>query len=122
MNLKTPIDDYIDQQPEAVHERLLTLRSLVKELVPGATEKLSWGMPTFSLHGILVQFAAHKNHIGFYPGPDAIARFQADISGMKWAKGSVQFQNKDPLPLELVRKMVLFRVEENMARAPKRKK
>ena len=71
-------------------------------------------MPTFVLHGNLVHFAAHKNHIGFYPAPSGIDAFKNELSGYKGAKGSVQFPIKKPMPYELISKIVKFRVAENI--------
>ena len=89
----------------------------IKESAPDAEEKISYQMPTFALHGNLVHFAAHKNHIGFYPTPSGIEAFKDELSEYKWAKGSVQFPLEKPLPYDLVSKIVKFRVAENIKRA-----
>ena len=75
---------------------------------------MSWQMPTFVMHGNLVHFAAHKNHIGLYPAPSGIDAFKNELSGYKSAKGSVQFPIDKPLPYEIISKIVKFRVAENM--------
>lgn len=112
-NAVSTIDEYMIQFPIEIQTILTELRAFITELVPEATQKISYQMPTFYLYGNLVHFAAHKNHIGFYPAPSAIEAFQEELSKYKWAKGSVQFPLKEPMPYELIKKMVLFRVEEN---------
>lgn len=107
------LEEYILQFPIEIQTILRELRAFIEELVPEATQKISYQMPTFYLYGNLVHFAAHKNHIGFYPAPSAIEAFQDEISRYKWAKGSVQFPLNEPMPYELIKKMVLFRVKEN---------
>ena len=111
------IDEYILQFPPEVQEILKTLRNVIKESAPDAVEKISWQMPTFAFHGNLVHFAAHKNHIGFYPAPSGISAFEKELSEYKGAKGSVQFPLEKPLPYELISKIVKFRVAENMKQA-----
>lgn len=111
------IDEYILQFPHDVQEILNTLRKVIKEAAPDAEEKISWRMPTFALHGNLVHFAAHKNHIGFYPAPSGIDAFKDELSEYKGAKGSVQFPLSMPMPYELISKIVKFRVAENIKNA-----
>ncbi|KAB1440631.1 iron chaperone [Candidatus Galacturonibacter soehngenii] len=112
-NAVSTIDEYMLQFPIEIQTILTELRAFITKLVPEATQKISYQMPTFYLYGNLVHFAAHKNHIGFYPAPSAIEAFQEELSKYKWAKGSVQFPLKEPMPYDLIKKMVLFRVEEN---------
>lgn len=114
------IDTYIDQFPNDVQARLQQLRKTILKLAPGATEAMSYQIPTFKLNGNLVHFAAFKKHIGFYPGAAGIAAFQDELAGYKSAKGSVQFPLDQALPLDLVKKIVKFRVIQNLA-APKKK-
>lgn len=117
MEVKTvpaTIDEYILQFPPEVQTKLNCMRQIIKESAPDATEKISWQMPTFVLHGNLVHFAAHKNHIGFYPAPSAIEAFKQELAEYKGAKGSVQFPIDKPLPYELISRMVKFRVAENI--------
>jgi len=111
------IDNYIEQFPPEVQEILNTIRKVIKESAPDAEEKISYQMPTFALHGNLVHFAAYRNHIGFYPAASGIAEFKQELSEYKGAKGSVQFPINIPLPLELISKIVKFRVAENLKRA-----
>lgn len=114
------IDQYIAQFENTVQQLLITMRSTINKVVPEAQECINYGMPTFKLNGNLVHFAGYKNHIGFYPTPSAISAFATEISEYKWAKGSVQFPIDEPLPLDLIRRMVEFRVKENLAK-PKAK-
>lgn len=94
------IDKYILQFSPEIQEILKTLRKVIKEAAPDSEEKISWEMPTFVLRGNLVHFAAHKNHIGFYPAPSGIEAFKHELSEYKGAKGSVQFPIKKPIPYE----------------------
>jgi uncharacterized protein YdhG (YjbR/CyaY superfamily) len=111
------IDEYIATFPDDMQRRLQELRATIKAAAPGATEKISYQLPTFFLKGNLVHFAAFKNHIGFYPTPSGIEAFQSELSAYKGAKGSVQFPLDIPLPLDLVRRIVEFRVAENLRNA-----
>lgn len=98
------------------------MRRVIKESAPDAEEKISWRMPTFVLHGNLVHFAAHKNHIGFYPGSSGIDAFKDKLSEYKGSKGAVQFPIGKPLPYELISEIVKFRVAENTEQAQSRAK
>ena len=111
------IDAYIAMFPSDIQERLNELRATIKEAAPEAEEVISYQMPTFKYHGILVYFAAFKNHIGFYPTVSGIQTFKKELSVYKGAKGSVQFPHKEPLPLGLIAKIVKFRVRENLEKA-----
>lgn len=111
------IDEYIAMFPKDTQKILEELRATIRAAVPDAKEKISYQMPTFDLKGNLVHFAAHKNHIGFYPQPSGIQAFKKELSIYKGAKGSVQFPIDEPLPLELISKIVKFRVAENLKRA-----
>lgn len=109
------VDEYIAKFPKDVRDVLEELRRVIREAAPEAEEAISYGMPAFKLHGrSLVFFAAWKNHVGFYPGgPSAIEAFKKELSPYKHAKGSIQFPLDKPIPFDLVRKMVKFRVKEN---------
>lgn len=122
MKKPTTIDEYIASFPKDVQQLLKQFRSAVKEVAPDAEETISYGIPAFKWNGLLVWFAAHKNHIGFYPRASAIAAFQKELSKYKNAKGSVQFSIDKPLPISLIKKMVKFRVKENSMRAKPKKK
>jgi len=113
MNKTETIDEYIQQFPEDIQVVLLKLREVIKETAPEATEKISWDMPTFVLHGNLIHFACFKHHIGLYPGVDAIVAFKERISEYKNSKGTVQFPLSKPLPIDLIKEIVLFNVKAN---------
>jgi len=107
------IDEYIMTFPNEVQSALKELREAIKTAAPDAVEKISYQMPAFWQKGNLVYFAAYKKHIGFYPTAGGIEAFKKELSVYKGAKGSVQFPMDRPLPLELIRKIVKFRVVEN---------
>ncbi len=108
------IDEYITQFPDEIKERLEIIRALVHKIAPEATERISYGIPTFYLNGNLVHFAGYKTHIGFYPGAKGVATFLDDVEGKyKYSKGTIQFSLKEELPIDLIEKIVKFRTEEN---------
>lgn len=109
------VDEYIRRFPAEVQSLLELVRQSIRQSAPGATEKMSYGIPTFILNGNLVHFAAYKNHIGFYPGSDGIAHFRTELSQYESAKGSVRFPLDEPIPIALIEKIVQFRVKQNLA-------
>jgi uncharacterized protein YdhG (YjbR/CyaY superfamily) len=113
----TTINEYIAQFPQNVQQILEKIRTLIKETAPEAVEKISYAMPGFYLNGMLVWFAGHENYIGFYPTGSGIEAFKKEVSAYKWSKGAVQFPLDQPIPYELIRKMVKFRIAENMKKA-----
>lgn len=116
------IDDYIESFPEEIRNLLDQMRTTITKAAPNAEELISYGMPAFKLNGMLVWFAAHTKHIGFYPRGSGIEEFKQDISNYKSSKGAVQFPFDKPLPLDLITKIVEFRVNQNMEKsAPKKK-
>ena len=106
--------EYINAAPKEAQKKLREMRSCIRRSAPGATESLKWGMPAFSYRRILVAFAAHNNHIGFYPTPSAVSTFARDLSKFATARGSIQFPLEKPLPLPLIRKITAFRVRESI--------
>lgn len=117
------IEDYMALWPPNIQEKLQQIRGAIREAAPEATEKISYQMPTFALAGTnLVHYAAYKKHIGFYPAPSGIGKFQDQLTGYKHAKGSIQFPIEQPLPLDLIRQIVRFRAEENMKKAQAKRK
>ena len=116
------IDEYIGLYPSEIQDILTTLRKVIKESAPEATEKISYQMPTFAMHGNLVHFAAYKNHIGFYPAASGVAAFTDKLVEYKTSKGAIQFPIDKPLPYELIREIVQFRIDENRKRAEDKKK
>ena len=109
------IDAYIAVFPEDVQAILQQVRRTIHEAAPEATEAISYQMPTFKLNGNLVHFGAFKNHIGFYPVPSGMAAFEEELAAYKQGKGSVQFPLNKPMPLDLIRRIVEFRVQESKA-------
>jgi len=107
------IEEYINDAPEELQERLRQMHTCIKEAAPGATENLKWNMPAYSYKRILVTFAVYRNHIGLYPTPSAVQAFAKSLEKYKTAKGSIQFPHDKPLPLPLISKIVKFRVKES---------
>jgi uncharacterized protein YdhG (YjbR/CyaY superfamily) len=108
------IDSYIASFPEETRALLKQIRTTIRKAAPEAKEIINYGMPTFTLKGNLVHFAAFKNHIGFYPTPSAIEAFKKELSVYEGAKGSVQFPLAKPIPFDLISRIVEFRVKENL--------
>ncbi|OWY21711.1 hypothetical protein C7N43_09145 [Sphingobacteriales bacterium UPWRP_1] len=120
MQNTNPIDAYIARFPVMVQERLQQVRQTIQAAAPQAQEVISYQMPAYKQNGILVYFAAYANHIGFYPTASGIAAFKEQLQEYKWSKGAVQFPHNLPLPLELIRNMVQFRVKEDEEKKRKR--
>ncbi|MEY4530526.1 MAG: hypothetical protein RLZZ156_1247 [Deinococcota bacterium] len=115
------ISAYIAAFPAEVQLILENIRSLIIEVAPEAEETISYQMPTFKLYGhYLVYFAAFKKHIGLYPMPDGIVEFKEELKQYQSGKGSVQFSLNQPIPYDLIRKIVLFRAQENRRKAKKK--
>lgn len=109
------VEAYIQKFPTDVGLKLKQIRKLILEAAPNAEESISYGMPAYKLNRKpLVYFAGYKNHIGFYATPSGHEKFKQKLSGFKQGKGSVQFSNHQDLPLELIREIIKFRVEENL--------
>jgi len=115
------IDDYIRIFPLNIQKILEQLRETIHEIAPEAKETISYGIPTFKLNGNLVHFAAFTNHIGFYPTSSAIDAFNKELALYKHAKGSVQFPINKPIPFDLVRKIVKYRVKESLEKGKTKK-
>jgi uncharacterized protein YdhG (YjbR/CyaY superfamily) len=110
------IDEYIAAFPPDIQQTLSELRAFIKEEVPEATEKISYGMPTFYLNGNLLHFAAFKDHYSLFPAPSGIEPFIDELSPYRTGKGTLSFSLDKPLPWELIRKVVRFRKGENLAK------
>jgi uncharacterized protein YdhG (YjbR/CyaY superfamily) len=119
--ISNSIDAYISNFPEATRVLLEMVRVTINKAAPKAEEAMAYGIPTFRLNGNLVHFAGYKNHIGFYPGPEALKNFKKEISVYKNAKGSVQFPLDKKIPLALITKIVKFRVKQNIEKAKVKK-
>ncbi len=114
MTIVSDTDEYISTFPEKTQKMLEQIRSTIKKAAPKAEEVISYGMPSFKQNGMLVYFAGYRNHIGFYPTPSGIREFKKELFMYKGAKGSVQFPLDKPLPLSVIRKIVKYRVAENL--------
>lgn len=111
------IDEYIASFPKDVQVILEKLRQTIRDCAPDAEEKISYGIPTFDLNGRhLVHFAAFKKHVGFFPTSSGVTAFKKELSSFKTSKGTVQFPLGKPIPFDLIRRIVDFRVKENMNR------
>lgn len=111
------VDAYIAGFPKETQTLLEQLRATIMKAAPDAEEVISYQMPAYRYNGMLVYFAGYKNHVGFYPGAAGIEAFKKELSVFKGAKGSVQFPLDKPLPIQLVARIVAFRVKENLKRA-----
>ena len=115
------IDEYIADYPKDIQKLLQQVRATIKKAAPEAEEKISYGIPTFTLNGNLVHFGAYEKHIGFYAMPTGHEAFKKELSVYKQGKGSVQFPIDQPLPLDLISRIVKFRVKENSEKARSKK-
>ena len=116
------IDEYIRAFPRDVQKKLSDLRSTIHRAAPDAVERIAYRMPTFFQKKNLVHFAAYAHHIGFYPTPSAIAACKDELTRYVTSKGAIQFPIDEPLPLDLVTRIVKFRVAENEAKAGVKKR
>lgn len=108
------IDEYIAGFPKDVQEILEKIRATIRKAAPDAQEAIKYQIPTFTLNGNLVHFAAFKKHIGLYPAPRALEEFKDELSGYKGAKGSVQFPLDQPIPFDLIGRIVEYRVKMSL--------
>lgn len=108
------VDEYINCFDGIVKEKLNEVRDIIKSVALDAKEVISYNMPAYKLNKVLVYFAANKNHIGFYPTPSAVFKFKKELKEYKTSKGAIQFQLNKPLPSNLVKKIVKFRVDTDI--------
>ena len=113
-NIPKTIDEYISAFPPAIQEKLNEMKLTIQKAAPEASEKISYRMPAFTFNGMLVYFAAHNNHIGFYPFSSAIRAFSCELAPYRTSKGGIQFPYKEALPINLIQKIIEFRVRENI--------
>ena len=111
--MKNDVDLYIQEFPAATQKQLNKIRAIIKAAAPGAQEVISYKMPAYKLHGMLVYFAGYKAHIGFYPTPSGINKFSPKLKAYKCSKAAVQFPIDQPLPEALINEIVAFRIKEN---------
>ena len=110
------VDEYLALFPQEIRQRMESVRQAIREAAPQAAEVISYSMPGYKWHRLLVWFAGYQGHVGFYPGASGIMAFKEELTEYKHAKGSVQFPHNKPLPLDLIKRMVKFRVEEQEKR------
>ena len=111
------IDDYISSFPDRIQRLLKLVRSAIICAAPDAEEVISYQMPAFKYHGMLVYFSAHRSHIGLYPSESGIEHFKEELSLYTTSKGAILFPMDQSLPIELIKKIVSFRVQENAHKA-----
>ena len=116
------IDEYISGFPEDVQRMLEAMRTAIRKAAPKADETIKYGIPTFTLNGNLVSFAAFKNHIGLYPAPRGVEAFNKELADYGGAKSTVQFPLDSPLPLGLIGRIVKFRVKKNLEKVKAKRK
>ncbi len=121
MKAVSTIDEYIAGFSQSTQLLLQQIRMIIQQSAPDAHEAITYAMPTFQQEGNLVHFAGYKQHIGFYPAPSAIIAFSDELSNYVNSKGAVQFPLDKPLPVDLIQRMVQFRVSENVAKAALKK-
>jgi len=124
MQPKTPkdVDEYIAGFPKDVQKILNKIRSTIKKAAPKAEEAISYQIPTFRLNGNLIHFAAYKNHIGLYPAPRAVEKFKKELERYGAGKGTLRFPLDEPIPYDLITKIVEFRAKQNLEKAKEKAK
>jgi uncharacterized protein YdhG (YjbR/CyaY superfamily) len=119
----TSVEEYLADQEDTTREMLESLREVIKRAAPQAKEKISYNMPAYDVHGVLVYFAGYKGHIGFYPTGSGVAAFQKEIAGYESSKGAIRFPLDRALPKTLITRIVKYRLKQNLekaTRAPKK--
>jgi uncharacterized protein YdhG (YjbR/CyaY superfamily) len=111
------IDEYIAGFPPDIQKTLHEIRKFIKEAAPEASEKIAYGMPTFYLNGNLVHFAAFKDHYGFFPSPSVSDEFEKELRPYRTGKGTLRFALDEPLPWDIIKKVIHFRIEENLRKS-----
>lgn len=122
LSVSKDIDEYIAGFPPAVQQLLQQVRAAIAQAAPEAKEAIKYAIPTFVFHGNLVHFAGYKSHIGFYATPGAHQDFAQELAPYKQGKGSVQFPIDQPMPLNLIDRMVKYRMQQNLAKLAGKKK
>lgn len=115
-------DEYIAQFPDPIQQKLGEMRAIIRAAAPDATETISYAMPAFAQHGTLVYFAAWKDHVGFYHATGGIGQFADELKAYGGTSGSIHFPYDQPLPADLITRIVQFRISENTANAQAKKK
>jgi len=115
------VDEYFSSFPANIRDILELMRTTIKQETPNAQEVISYNMPAFKANGVLVYYAAHQGHIGFYPTSSPIEVFKSELSAYKFSKGAIQFPIDKPMPVDLIRRMVKFRVQQDAEKAARKK-
>ena len=115
------IDSYIQSAPKEARTLLKEMRALVKKAAPDAKEAITYGIPTYKLNGNLVHFGGFKDHVSFFPTSSGVSAFKKELSKYRTTKGTIQFPLDKPLPLDLIKRIVAFRLKENMRKNQKSK-
>src|ERR1700733_12417565 len=115
------VDEYFSSFPANIRDILELTRTIIKQEAPNAQEVISYNMPAFKANGVLVYYAAHQGHIGFYPTSSPIEVFKSELSAYKFSKGAIQFPIDKPMPVDLIRLMVKFRVQQDAEKAARKK-
>ena len=110
------VDEYIAWQEERVQLLLIQIRDTIRKAIPDATEKISWGMPTYKKKHNLIHFAVAKKHIGIYPGDEAVVHFAEELTGYSFDKGNIRIPKKEPLPLDLIKRIAVWCEEHDEMR------
>ena len=110
------IDEYISAAPENVREKLEEIRQAIHKAAPAATETISYGIPAFRQNGVLVYFAAFKDHIGFFPTSSGVSHFEQELAPYAVSKGTIRLPLDVPTPFKLIEKIVKFRAKEDVAK------
>jgi uncharacterized protein YdhG (YjbR/CyaY superfamily) len=119
MKMSSDIEKYVESFPNNIQLLLKELRDTIIKAAPCGEELMSYKMPAYKMHNILVWYAAYKNHIGLYPKSAAIVFFKNELLAYKTSKGAIQFPIDKPLPIKLIIKIVQFRVEEEVGKIKK---
>ncbi len=117
----TTVDEYLAMFPKEISDKLQIIRMIIKETAPEAIETISYQMPAFKHKGMLVYFAAFEKHIGFYPGSSGVLHFEHELKAYKTSKGTLQIPHSSEIPIEVIRKIVAFRLRENELNAEMKK-
>ncbi len=117
MNKPASVDEYIQSFPKEIQAILEEVRQVIRSAAPQAEEGISYQMPAFKLNGILVYYAAFKDHISLFPTASGVEAFKDEVTGYQTSKGTIQFPLDRPLPLDLIRRIVQFRVKESLERS-----
>jgi uncharacterized protein YdhG (YjbR/CyaY superfamily) len=116
------VDEYIKTFPPSIHTMLVKIRQTIRETAPDAEEVISYGIAGYRYHGMLIYFAGFTNHVSMYPAPRGAESFKKELAAYKGGKGTIQFLAEKPLPISLIKRIIKFRIKENLEKAKSKKK